>query len=57
MTDDETTALQKSKSTSGESADSREEKSIASSHTTQVVVYPFFSSVTEPAWDAFRFGV
>jgi hypothetical protein len=49
--------LPKSKSTSGESADSREEKSIASSHTTQVVVYPFFSSVTEPAWDAFRFGV
>jgi hypothetical protein len=57
MTQDETPALPKSKSVSGESADSNEDKSLASSDTTQVVVYVVPFSLPEPARNAFRFVV
>jgi hypothetical protein len=57
MTQDEMLALPKSKSISGESADSHEDKSLASSDTTQVVVYVVLFSLPEPAWNAFCFVV
>ncbi len=49
--------MPKSKSVSGESADSNEDKSLASSDTTQVVVYVVPFSLPEPARNAFHFVV